>query len=401
MKTIAIISEYNPCHKGHAYQIAKAKEKTDADIVIALMSGNFVQRGMPAVFDKYTRAHAAILSGVDIVLELPAVYATASAELFAENSVKILDMLGVDYLSFGIESDNLDNFDEIVSIFSVEPSEYKKLIKDELKKGNSLPLARQNALSCYTTIPDAEKIIASPNNILGIEYLKAIKKYHSGITPVAIKRVGNGYNDTFASTDYPSATAIRKMYEKKDNDMLFSALLPEVFEYLGSKKTLFSNDFSDILMYSIMNNINNLTDFSDVDEKIANRIINCFKNGVFYTYDSLIEMLKTRNYTYTRISRILCHILLNIRKQDITEPAFSRVLAFNDNGKKYLREIRKKSDFILLTDIKDAKKILSENGLATLGKDIFSSNIYRLVYKSVHNVTLTDEYRKMPEIINF
>lgn len=399
MKSLAIIAEYNPCHKGHAYQIEKARELSGSDIIIALMSGNFVQRGTPAVFDKYTRAGLAVLSGADIVIELPTVFATSSAEGFAYNAIDILNRINsVDYISFGMENDDLSRFAEIAKILSNEPETYRLLLKKYMNMGYSAPLSREYALSEYSGNNDFKDFLNRPNNILALEYIKAMHKTSSSIIPVPVKRIGNGYNDTIATTPYPSATAIRNMYKNNDTEGIKNSLLPHVYDYISCKKPLFEEDFSMLLNQSILLNKNNLHEYSDIDEKLSNRINNLFSSGSYYNFNGLVTELKSKNYTYTRICRSLLHILLGIKDSDIKTTDTCRVLAFNKNGGKFLKDIRHKSDIKLICDLSEIKNTLKENPV--LQKDILSSDIYRLAYFNKYNENLTDEYRHKPEIIN-
>lgn len=244
MKVTGIIAEYNPFHNGHKYHIEKAKELTGADYVIVVMSGNFTQRGIPAFTDKYTRTRMALSCGADLVLELPLYYAAGSAEYFATGAVSLLDRLGVvDSLCFGSECGNIDALMHVASVLYNEPDSYKKLLQDALKSGQNYPAARHNALLQYlsmqpserdavngnaidcdtvacaaiTDVTDYEQILSSPNNILGIEYCKALLKLNSSITPYTIRREGGGYNDDTLSAVNSSALAIRTALSSKDN----------------------------------------------------------------------------------------------------------------------------------------------------------------------------------------
>ena len=217
MKTIGIIAEYNPFHTGHEYHILKTKELTGADRVVVIMSGNFVQRGTPAICDKYTRATAAILGGADLVLELPAYYSCGSAEFFAMGAVSILNQLQIiDYLSFGTESDNIESLNQIADILVNEPDEYKSLLMNELNSGNNMAVARSNALLTYTGNSLFHDLVNSPNNILALEYLKALKNFCSPISPVNILREGAGYHDKSFDMKHTSATALRECFNNKD-----------------------------------------------------------------------------------------------------------------------------------------------------------------------------------------
>ena len=213
MKTIGIIAEYNPFHNGHAYQIAELKRKTNADFVVIAMSGDFVQRGAPAIIDKYCRAEMALLCGADLVIELPAVWAVSSAEDFAMAGVTLFDKMGcIDGICFGAESDQLPQLKSIAGVLAEEPDIYRSALSSYLKKGLAFPAARAAALSDYfksTGMNFLISILDTPNNILAVEYLKALKRRNSAMTPILIPRAGSGYHDTTINTPTASASAIR------------------------------------------------------------------------------------------------------------------------------------------------------------------------------------------------
>ena len=403
MKVAGIISEYNPFHKGHQYHIETTRKITGADCIVAVMSGNFVQRGIPAIADKYTRAKAAVLGGADLVIELPAVFATGSAEIFAEGAVKLIDALNnVDYISFGSEAGRLDEFNNIADVLINEPEEYRNILQNHLKSGNSMPVSRAKALLEYFNDETLTEIIASPNNILSIEYIKALKKIKSAVTPVTIARIGNGYNDSDVTTDYPSATAIRNLYV--DGAKNIAKTMPEpVFEYFSSMNgvimPVFPDNCSTLINHALRLNANILNDFLDVDEKLANRINNLLKDGKIYTFTELCDAIKTKNYTYTRISRALLHILLNIKSEDIKVPSYAKILACNSIGRQFIKECKKTSAIPFLNDASDAKKVLSEDALNMLEKDIYASDIYRLIVKETFGTVITDEFRHRPELV--
>ena len=403
MKTVGIIAEYNPCHKGHAYHIEQAKKLTGSDCAVIIMSGNFVQRGMPAIADKFTRAHTAVLSGADLVIELPVAYSTSSAEFFAKGAVSILNSLGnIDYLSFGMEADSLNCFERIVDILHNEPDEYKSVYKENLRLGMTVPAAREDALLKYVNdeLPD---IITSPNNILAIEYLKALKQINSTIKPCGVKRLGNNYHDTFVTTEYPSATAIRQLYLNGNEKDLSDGLLPDVYAYLkkyqGILMPVFPDDVSGLINYALTINKDCLNTFLDIDDKLANRINNVMAHPKVYSLTELIDAIKTKNLTYTRISRAFIHVLLNIKKSDLTIPCYARILACNETGRQYIRETKKKSDIPFITDVASAKKDLSEQACTMLEKDLFASIIYKQVVKTSYGTDVPDDYRRGPEIL--
>ena len=240
MKVCGIIAEYNPFHNGHAYHIQKTKEITNCEAIVAVMSGNFVQRGTPALFDKWTRTKMALQNGIDLVIELPTYYATSSAEYFAQGSIGLLDSLGiVDFLSFGAKTSDLDTLKRIANILYLEPNDYKELLQSELKKGVSYPVARGNALKNFTKKEFDSKyiseILLDSNNILGIEYLKALMYNNSTISPNIVLRKGEDYNSVNIIDGVCSATAIRKMLEDDEIENLKDVMPKNCFDILNAE----------------------------------------------------------------------------------------------------------------------------------------------------------------------
>ena len=226
-KVLGIIGEYNPFHNGHLYHLEQSKRMTGANYTVAIMSGNFTERGSTALINKWSRTEIALNNGIDLVIELPVLYATSSAEGFAEGAIKILNSLKVvDYISFGAETSNIDILQEIANILYAEPKNYKALLAQELNKGLSFPKSRENALMLYLNNEKYSNIISSPNNILGIEYIKALKKLKSNIKPISIARFEAGYNDTSYTGNIASATAIRNIVKNGGFDIL-KRLLPD------------------------------------------------------------------------------------------------------------------------------------------------------------------------------
>ena len=364
MKVCGIVAEYNPFHNGHKYQIEQTKKLTNCDTVIAVMSGNFIQRGLPALFDKWTRAKMAIENGVDIVIELPTCYATSSAEFFAHGAIGIMDALNcVDVLSFGSRYNDIEVLKRIASVLHSEPEEYKKLLQKELKKGTSYPIARSNALKNFLKKEfDAkilESILLDSNNILGIEYLKALLTYDSPITPCAIERIGGDYNSTNIVGNICSATGIREMLH--DNNL---ARLPDIVSEnslkiinneltLGKAPMMIKNFEKEILFLLRKLSTEELSEISDVTEGLENVL----KKSVCEAFeiDELIERIKTKRYTKTRVQRILIHTLLGIKKSIIQEqketPQYARILAYSKNGKKMIPELVKNSRIPIVTSV--------------------------------------------------
>ena len=357
MKIAAIISEYDPFHKGHEYQIKKTKEDTGATHLVALMSGNFVQRGTPSIIDKYKRAEMALMGGVDLVLELPVVYALSSAEFFAEGSVRILEALkGIDILSFGSEEGRLRDLQIIAELLADEPEDFKALLRKELDLGKSYAKARNDTLMAFLPEVD-EKVIQNPNNILGIEYLKALIRQKSVITPYTLKRMGKGYHDLeITENHFASATALRRGIL---GDVNIEANVPaEVFTFLNRLKEedycfTIPEDFRDLLLYRLMTDGDSLRNLSEASEGLDNRILNNIhvlrENGL----EEFIDRVKTKRYARTRISRLLFQFLLSFDKEDIVllrrmTPESVKILALNERGREILSSLRKKKEIKLI-----------------------------------------------------
>lgn len=372
----AIICEYNPFHNGHLHHINKTRELTNSKYIIALMSGNFVQRGEPAVFDKFTRTKMALLNGADLVLELPTVYATASSGYFASGAVRLLDKLNsVDYLSFGSEVGNIDILKALTLIITNLSQEENTKIKNFLKSGLSYPAALSKAVSSIENI----NLLNSPNNILALDYLKALINNNSIIKPVTISREGCSYSDTELSKDgesvFSSASAIRSALL---NEQKISSHVPDNIVSLLDNPVHFDL-YSDALFYKLLSYKDiGFTSFEDVNDEISNRII---KNlDKFKTVSSFIEIIKSKNYTYTRISRCLLHILLDIKKNDSNiEPSYARILGFKKDASDLLGILKENSDIPLISKLADA------NINDSLSKDIDSSNLYYYISKQYSN----------------
>jgi predicted nucleotidyltransferase len=319
MKVLGIITEYNPFHKGHQYHIEEAKRITGADYVIAVMSGDFMQRGIPAIIDKYTRTEMALSCGVDLVLELPVCYSTSSAEYFASASIAILDKLGiVSSICFGSECADISILNKIASVLIKEPKEYKDCLLTLLKQGHNYPLARNLALDNFFRGQKAElDVLNSPNNILGIEYIKALLRRNSNITPTTIKRMGSDYHNKELSYAFSSALSIRKAMQAGQDLSLIKEQVPYYVYKILEKEVLntfpiFRNDFSTLLQYKLfLNQKEGFESFSDVTSDLSDRILNQADN--YTTYSEFCELLKTKEITYSRISRMLLHILLDMK----------------------------------------------------------------------------------------
>ncbi|MDD3141486.1 MAG: nucleotidyltransferase [Lachnospiraceae bacterium] len=404
MKTVGLIVEYNPFHNGHLYHIEKAKRLTGASNVVVVMSGNYVQRGTPSIMPKHLRADMALCCGASIVLELPVCYATASAELFALGAVSLLDKLGcVDALCFGSECGELEPLVKIASILKEEPKFYANELQSNLKLGMSFPLARQEALKSYlstTANQDMALLLESPNNILGIEYLKALQTIESSIIPITIKRQGSDYHNKAIHSTHSSASAIRNALFYSEFSKIKSQVPDCCYDLLSSNYQLrypvYANDFSLLMRYRlILEDKATLTDYVDISEDLANRIKNQLNN--YIDLKQFCELIKTKDSTYSRISRSLLHMLLNIRKEDFEQfiangiHYYAHILGFRKKDAVLLKTIKKTACIPLLTKLSACNEI-PELGLKMLNQDILASDLYESVISDKYKTTFINEY---------
>ena len=392
-KVLGIIAEYNPFHNGHLFHLNESKKLTGSSYTVAIMSGNFAQRGNTSIIDKWSKAKSAIECGVDLVVELPVLYSTSSAENFAEGAIKILDSLKVvDYLSFGAETADINLLNNIATVLNEEPKEYKSLLSEELKKGLSYPKARENALMIYLNdIKKYSNVLSSPNNILGIEYIKALKKYNSIIQPIAMPRHESGHNDLNYHGNIASSTAIRNITKNNGFDIL-RKLMPEPSYTNLIKNIKVGHVVPDLSVFEkeiIFNlrkmSIYDISQLPDVSEGLEFAIKNAANSC-----NSLVELLniiKSKRYTQTRIQRILLYSLLGITKKDIaiskkTQP-YVRVLGFNEKGKYLISEVAKDNPKLtIITSVKKfTDKNLNRNLKSMLEKDIWATDVYTIGYE--------------------
>ena len=404
---LGIIAEYNPFHNGHLYHLLKSKEEAKADSVIAVIGGNFTQRGEPSLLDKWCKAEMAIANGADLVIELPVLYSISSAENFADGAIKVLSSLKiVDTISFGTEYEDLNKLNIVANTLFKEPKEYKDFLSKYLKDGKSFPKARELALIKYLQDSEYSSIISSPNNILGIEYLKALKKYSSKISPINIKRIDSGHLSLDYSSEFASATAIRNLvYSNRLKDVK-SYIPPASFTILSEelKYGHFVKDlskFENIIIYNLRNmsleQIANMPDVSEGLEHLIKKAANSCN-----TISELINIIRSKRYTETRIRRILLYSLLQITKKDMaiakkTSP-YIRVLGANQHGKKLISDIISANPRInIITSLKKFEDINMNKNLQTLlDKDIFATNVYTLGFSrdSLSNLDYTKKIVK-------
>lgn len=397
-RVLGIIAEYNPFHNGHMYHLQKAKEQSGAQYCICVMSGNFVQRGNTSIVNKWKKAEMALLNGVDLVIELPTIYSVASAEGFSLGAIKLLNNLKiVDAISFGTETSDFAALNNISSIVNEEPMKYKSILNSELKKGLSFPKARENALMLYLNDNKRyDNILNTPNNILAIEYLKALKKIKSTIQPIPVKREKVYYNDNVIVDEFASATAIRKLLKNEEFSEIRKVVPKSTYQIL-KKETELGNVVLDLSRYEkeIIYNLRRMTvseiaELPDVNEGLEYSL----KNAANYSNDitNLINIVKTKRYTVTRIQRILICALLGITKRDVgmakkTEP-YIRVLGFNEKGKELISRINKQNPkATVITSVKKFQDKNNNNKNSKIYKrlldiDIFSTNVYTMACKS-------------------
>ena len=397
-KVVGIIAEYNPFHNGHSYHIQNTKAQTGADFVVAVMTGNFTQRGNTSVINKWEKAKMALNGDADLVIELPTIYSVSSAENFANGAVKILNELGiVDTISFGMEADDVSTLNNIANVLVNEPPEYKTILEHELGKGNSFPKARENALMMYLNdIKRYANVVKGSNNILAIEYLKALKKQKSSIVPFGVKREKVYYNSTKIIDEYASATGIR--------NLLLHNQLEEVRKVMPSKSySILLNNlrqgtyvldiiaYNDEIIYKLrsmtVKQIANLPDVSEGLEYLIKEVSNKTNNLI-----ELINGIKSKRYTQTRIQRILLYALLGITKKDMEMSKkitpYIRVLGCSEKGKILLSQINSKAKVI--TSLKKYE-VSNKNKRFCIGKqkalnrmleiDKTATDIYTIGYK--------------------
>ena len=377
MNVSAIISEYNPFHNGHAYHIEETR-KSGATHIVAIMSGNFVQRGDFAIISKHERVKMALSSGVDLVIEIPVVWSIASAEFFASAAVKIADSLGlVDTLSFGSEIADINALKEAAEILN--KNDIKLTISKELKKGISYPKARENVVK-YKFGNELSNILKSPNNILAIEYIKSLNKIKSNIKPLAIKRFGTNHDEKYSNGCFSSASYLRQLIYNNEN---YSSLVPKavfkiINENIKSQKApanIYSMQTAILAKLRTMEK-NELKNICDVSEGLENRIFNSIKLST--SLDELYFLIKTKRYTLSRIQRIILCAFLGITKADLhSSPPYIRVLGFNNNGKQLLKKLKSNSKLPIIFKKSDINS-LDNHAQRIFNSEQVASDLYNL-----------------------
>lgn len=413
MKAVGLVTEYNPFHNGHLYHLNKAMELTGADISVAVMSGDFVQRGEPAVLDKYTRTSMALNSGVNLVVELPVNYAVSSAESFAAGALKVLDYIKADSIAFGSESGNIERLSKLAHILCDNEDTLYKEISKYTANGISYAAARQKVVEKLTD-KDTAEMLTSSNNILAVEYLKAIIKNNYAIKPYTVQRRGDSYNDTDIRSEYASATALRENL-KADN---ISEYIPVKAGLILSSNAnyIYSDDITEALFTRLLDIlfassydknvfIENVMKYPDVSKEIAGRLYKSAMDMITrtvpqrseskynwaFSFGSLCEHIKTKEVPLSRIKRALVRITLGLDKKHMEKYAnepYIRVLGFDKKGQEYLSYIRKTVEVPLITKTADYKEMLLD--------DIHAANIYNMIVAGKYGVKELGDFVRGP-----
>lgn len=441
MKVAAVIAEYNPFHTGHQYHLSKTRELTGADYILVLMSGDFVQRGAPALLNKYTRTQMALLGGADVVIELPTLYAVSSAEYFAQGAVTLAGLLGVvDVLSFGSESGSLETFTRAASTLLSCENESASLLRPMLKDGLSYPAAKEKLFTkLLSSCKDTESLLTQPNNILGVEYCRALLSQNSSIVPFTITRQGNDFHDTEfhdSSASFISAAAIRNFVKScpcgssdedsyaKNFEKIFGYLPVEshavINEAMKTGSFLTEDDLSEILHYKLLCEMEQgFSMYLDCTPDLSDKIIKYLPEYTGYT--AFCSLLKSKDLTYARISRVLLHILLDIKTPDFYKDnygerkyflPYGRFLGFRKSASPLLASLKKNSLIPLVTKLADAKKSFTGDALDFLKKELFYASLYeavsaakantKMLYESSNQTqkkTALNEFRQSPVIV--
>lgn len=416
MKIVGLITEYNPFHNGHAYHLRRALEETGADAAVCVMSGDFVQRGEPAVMSKHLRAEAALAAGASAVFMLPVRYSCATAALFANAAVRLLDQLGcVDFLCFGTESRDVSHLAQLAKLLADEPPLYKAALQSHLKKGDSFPSARQKAiLSCLSTdhslshtLPDRRsaaaitELLTAPNNILAIEYMIALKKQGSRIRPVNIPRVGSLYHDKHISGSSASASAVRQAI-RGGNLPAAEPVIPrfvysQMIRNIDRQFPVWEDDLSIQLQYELLRQSpDTLRMYPDISRDLAQKI--CRETGHFHSFSDFVRRLKSKDITHSRISRSMIHILLGLNDIPVHTPVgYARLLGIRHDAGHVLSHISSRCSLPLLASSRDFQKVdgcSDTTARSMLREDLFAARLYSAVIRQKFKVTIPDDTKR-------
>ncbi|MBM7659477.1 putative nucleotidyltransferase [Bacillus mesophilus] len=402
MKAAGVIVEYNPFHNGHLYHLQQTRKETKADCIVAVMSGNFLQRGEPALVSKWTRTRMALLAGVDLVIELPYAFATQKAEIFANGAISILEALGVDEVCFGSESGDINSFLQTLQVMQTRVDEFDTYVQGFVKDGNSFP---KSASKAFHALEIKEEVVdlSLPNNILGYHYVKSIHDQQAKIIPKTITRTGSNYHDEhFQSPSIASATSIRKaLFSPSGTLDEIKDYIPEsTYHHLVSDQLAFQHfrdweSYFQLLKYKVLSSSSaELECIYEIEEGLEHRIISQIKSAE--SFHAFMEGLKTKRYTWTRLQRACTHLLTNTSKKvmkDVLQEKkahYIRLLGMSEKGRTYLQENKKKATLPIISK-------LSGSTNAQLELDIKASQIYNIVAdEPIRSNLLHSEYATPP-----
>lgn len=397
MNAVGIIAEYNPLHNGHIYHISQARRLSGCECVVVALSGDFVQRGEPAIINKWSRTAMALANGADLVVEIPTVYCLGNAGQYANGGVKTLEALAkISHIAFGSESRDAEGLTKCVKLLNRYDGQLNEAINELIKTGKSYPAARELALKSIGGYEELE--LGGPNDILAVEYIRRMKTAE----PVIVERLGAGYHDNVDETvEFQSATGIRNLLRKPGNDDMIKRYVPaNVMETLAGEKLCFPENLWDTLRFAIMS-----TSAEAIDNcpSGGEGLGNLFKSEVLKcdSLDDFMKAVKSKRYTYTRLSRLCMQIILGIRREDADlEPGYIRVLGFNEKGRSLLKEIKDEecATLPILTNInKEADMLESDSSRRILDIDIHAADIYNLI--AGRNIAEWSDHRMRPVIM--
>lgn len=415
MTVVGIIAEYNPLHLGHKHHLKCAKEAANANACVCVLSSNFVQRGEPALISKWARTKMALISGADLVIELPSAFSCGSAEYFSSGAVSILDSLGiVDFLCFGSEAGSLDALETAAQHLAFENDFFKENLKKGLEKGLSFAVSRQKALEL--TLSDSQEaidVITKPNNILGIEYIKALLRTESTIKPITIERKGQGYNSLELAKTLSSATAIRHYIQEMTNlsacnkDAFLLNNMPEACleilseEINSGRGPIFSKRFENIILHLFRNKSEvEISQLPYMEDGLENRLKKAALNSV--TFEDLVAKVVTKRYPASRIKRILFSAITGITGEFIEAlklkgyAQYIRVLGFNEVGRSLLSDMRKKARLPIIIKPSSYEKLDNTLARELFRYEIRATDAYVLGYPSVKERIGSSEFSTSP-----
>lgn len=397
MRAAGIVVEYNPFHNGHLFHLNETKKVTNADLVIAVMSGPFLQRGEPALISKWERTQMALSQGIDIVAELPYAYAVQQADLFSFGAVSILDALGCTDLCFGSEQGNIDPFLQTIQFLNTENTRYQHKINQFIKTGVSFPKAQALAFKSLDVPPEAAADLSQPNNILGYHYIKAIQEINSGMRPSTIKRKQANYHDEdFNFSPIASATSIRNNIFTEGNclSLIQNKVPAPTFEILAKESSPSFMNWErafPFLSYRIRTaSLQELNEIYEMEEGLEYRLKRYISQAS--SFKDFMTAIKTKRYTWTRLQRLCTHILTNTQKKDMvsvmnhTAAPYVRLLGMNELGRDYLNKIKKTLAVPLITKVKKEKPPL-------LNLDLKAAKLYDFLFYSTDHHYLEEEQR--------